>query len=312
MSDPRRYRDSEEHPVLRAALQAGGDDRAPEGTQEKMLAALGLGTVVAVVGSASAGAGASAAGAGAGAGAAGAGGAAMGAKLVAGSVIVKWGLVLALAGGGAAAWAVAGDAPKGATKAAAPAPVIAASHAIETAPAPALAPPSSAEEASAAPRNIEPAAQPPVEPAPLAVAPPGALSGTEAFAKAAPARGLPVAPPRVAEPTSATSATSGSATEGQPPAPRGSVLAEERALLSEANAAVRNHDAGAANRILDQYEARFAYGSLAVEAEALRVEAAVLVDPARARTLARAFVERHPSSPVAPRMRRVADGLRTE
>jgi hypothetical protein len=85
-------------------------------------------------------------------------------------------------------------------------------------------------------------------------------------------------------------------------------LADEIAQLEIALAAVRRHDALAALATLDTYDARFPAGRLAPEALAARVEATLAAgDHAHARELAAHFLDAHPTSPLARRVRALVE-----
>ena len=82
-------------------------------------------------------------------------------------------------------------------------------------------------------------------------------------------------------------------------------LAAERALLTDARAAMQAADAPRALAILDDHEHRFARGQLAEERDALRVAALWLAgDHAGARRHADEFARRHPDSLFLPSVRR--------
>ena len=82
-------------------------------------------------------------------------------------------------------------------------------------------------------------------------------------------------------------------------------LAAERALLTDARAAMQASDAPRALAILDNHEHRFARGQLAEERDALRVAALWLAgDRQGARSRAEAFARRHPDSLFLPSVER--------
>lgn len=95
-----------------------------------------------------------------------------------------------------------------------------------------------------------------------------------------------------------------------PPAPRSAPsasIAEELGSLDAARTALAAGDAAGALARLDEHSRRFPRGSLALEAEVLRIEAlAKSGSQAAAATRARAFVARYPSSVFTPRVRRIA------
>lgn len=290
MSDPKRYRDTEQHLALHAALDAAAGDHAPPGTQAKMLAALGMG----------AGAG------GAGSGTLSGAGAASGAAALLGSTAAKVALGVVVLATLTATWVAVSIAPRGredvSAKAAA-APDAEPVAAVREVPPPVV---SATTEAPVTPRRAATSAEESArgEPTPAAPATPATLRAAPRPADAL----APTEAPTASALTPPRAATEEAVDGGALPTARPSTLTEELALLADANAALRRRDAAGATRALDEYQARFPRGSLSVEAEALRVETVSATDPERARLLARAFVERHPSSPVAARMRRIADG----
>ena len=82
-------------------------------------------------------------------------------------------------------------------------------------------------------------------------------------------------------------------------------LAQEAALLRRARAQLRDGDATAALRVLDEHTRRFADGALVEEALVLRIDARCAAGQSeRARADADTFLRRHPSSPLAARVRR--------
>lgn len=82
-------------------------------------------------------------------------------------------------------------------------------------------------------------------------------------------------------------------------------LAQEAALLRRARAQLRDGDATAALRVLDEHTRRFADGALVEEATVLRIDARCAAGQSeRARADADAFLRRYPRSPLAARVRR--------
>jgi outer membrane protein assembly factor BamD (BamD/ComL family) len=76
------------------------------------------------------------------------------------------------------------------------------------------------------------------------------------------------------------------------------------ALLGEAQAAIQRGDFTAALGKLDEHTRTFPSGALGEEAAAARVVALCGAGRAEeAQTLAKTFLARHPSSPLAPRVR---------
>lgn len=88
-----------------------------------------------------------------------------------------------------------------------------------------------------------------------------------------------------------------------PPSAPASV-AEEMALVDRIRSAAAAGNDGEALRLLDEHHARFPAGMLVEEAEVMRIEShARLSRPDTAAQLARRFLEAHPASPYAPRVR---------
>jgi len=81
-------------------------------------------------------------------------------------------------------------------------------------------------------------------------------------------------------------------------------LQDEITLLAEANAALRASDAPRALALLRDYDARFPHGMLREEVEASRIISHCQLTPGPvAAADASAFLDRHPASPLAPRVR---------
>lgn len=92
-----------------------------------------------------------------------------------------------------------------------------------------------------------------------------------------------------------------------------SALSRELAFLESARRALSAGAPAAAGAALDHYEAEFPSGSLRVEAAALRIEAiGQSGDAVRARELAESFLNDHPTSPLAERVRAVARAFHRE
>lgn len=156
-------------------------------------------------------------------------------------------------------------------------------HAAKSAPAPLVAP------APSPPVVAPPAVAPPAVAAP-AVLPPPTIA---APSLAAPAPSPPTELPRPAH--------------AAPPhhAAHHADLAAERALLTDARAAVQASDATRALALLDNHARRFAHGQLAEERDALRVGALWLAgDHDAARRHADEFARRHPDSLFLPSVQR--------
>jgi hypothetical protein len=136
---------------------------------------------------------------------------------------------------------------------------------------------------------------------------------------------LPAPAPAIAPPPVVFEAPAPAAPKAEPRAHRTHVaapvrepaptnrLAEETALLGSANGALRAGDARRALGLLDDYDHRYPSGVLREEVLATRLIARCQLagaqgdslddTAARARTEARAFLARHPASPLAPRVR---------
>jgi len=81
-------------------------------------------------------------------------------------------------------------------------------------------------------------------------------------------------------------------------------LQDEITLLADANAALRASDAPRALGLLRDYDARFPHGMLREEVEASRIISHCQLTRGPAATAAAsAFLDRHPASPLAPRVR---------
>ena len=84
-------------------------------------------------------------------------------------------------------------------------------------------------------------------------------------------------------------------------------LRDEIALIDAARGAIKTGAADRALVLLRRYTIAYAAGTFRPEAEALRIEAlAQIGQTARARTLARDFVAKHPNSPLADRVAHIA------
>jgi hypothetical protein len=118
-------------------------------------------------------------------------------------------------------------------------------------------------------------------------------------------------PPRLSTPvrnvlTEATIARSNDTHPAAPP-PRSS-LGDEMELVDAARAELRKGDVSSALSRLEVHASRFPSGILAVERDALRIEAlAARGAEAEALVAARAFALAHPGAPLPPRARRVLE-----
>ena len=92
-----------------------------------------------------------------------------------------------------------------------------------------------------------------------------------------------------------------------------SELREEAALVDEARRALAVGDTASASERLSRADARFPRGRLLEEREALAVRiAAAAGDGARAARLARAFLEKHPTSPLRPAIEPLSKKIENE
>lgn len=147
--------------------------------------------------------------------------------------------------------------------------------------------------------DSEPSSPPPV--ARNGVSPSGPPVVSEAIAVAAPPE-QPSAP-------SSPSATAGvsdpdSGQVARPPATAGVGIQEQIALIDRARAAAAAGDPAAVLSAVDAYQRRFPKGVLGQEAALLRIEALLSRgDTAKATRLGQQFLELHPRSALAPRLR---------
>jgi hypothetical protein len=84
-------------------------------------------------------------------------------------------------------------------------------------------------------------------------------------------------------------------------------LREEIDLLDRAREALARGAAQRALRVLGRHRARFAHGTLAPEAEALRIEALAQLGDARARSAAQRFISTYPAHPLRERVGALAE-----
>lgn len=129
---------------------------------------------------------------------------------------------------------------------------------------------------------------------------------TEAPARRAPSRA--VVEPRVSAPPTVEPATPAPvprkrAVERRVAAAPGGTLADETALLRQADRALRAGDRSAALASLDEHAARFPAGALAMERTALRLIVSCDLGVAQQGTIA-AYLAAHPGAPLAARVRR--------
>ena len=139
--------------------------------------------------------------------------------------------------------------------------------------------------------------------APIA-APPGAAAqrSPSVVASAAPSDEAPK-PSVVAEAPKPAPEAPKPSPEAPKPAEKPS-LADEVAALDAAREALRSGNASQALRALDDHDRRFRGGMLGMEATVMRIEALVVRgDRATAARIGRAFLDAHPRSPHAPRVR---------
>ncbi|MFO0641965.1 MAG: hypothetical protein U0183_22265 [Polyangiaceae bacterium] len=188
------------------------------------------------------------------------------------------------------------------------------------APAP-LAPPTHADAPPArlsalpAPRASAEVAAEPVEVAPVVTAPLAAPAIDEPKPSAAVVARPEIAPAKSAPLVAVPERPSASPSEAPPAAPKASGsttrVADEVAMLDRAKARLAANDPAEALAILAEYGHAFPRPVLYEEALALRVEALVRQGRrAEAEALARPFLEKSPSSPVAARVVRALEGSR--
>ena len=139
---------------------------------------------------------------------------------------------------------------------------------------------------------------PPVSPSPLAV--PTHANGAGAPSKlSTPVRNVP------------TEATIARSHDTRPAAPERSTLGDEMELVDAARAELRRGDVSSALSRLEVHAARFPSGTLAIERDALRIEAlGAQGREAEARAAARHFAVAHPGAPLPPRARKALEGDR--
>jgi hypothetical protein len=150
-------------------------------------------------------------------------------------------------------------------------------------------------------RAMAPAPTPVLAPAPAPVAPPP----PPVFAPVIEPTPAP-APAPAAHPAPAHHAHAAAPAHADAAAASTNRLAEETALLAAANGELRRGDARRALSLLDDYDHRYPSGVLREEVLATRVIARCQLGDApdkAARRGASAFLARHPSSPLAPRVR---------
>ena len=111
-----------------------------------------------------------------------------------------------------------------------------------------------------------------------------------------------IAPP-ADEPARPASIQRRRAVERKVTAAPSSTLADETALLRQADRALRAGDRSAALALLDDHAARFPAGALAMERTALRLVVSCELGVAQQGTVA-AYLAEHPGSPLAARVRR--------
>lgn len=142
--------------------------------------------------------------------------------------------------------------------------------------------------------------------APQAPGPVGPMVSAEPSA-AAPHPALPAALPAPSRDVELDGATTHEAS-GSFEAPRMEQLSREVAVLKQARSALASGDVTQAQLALNRYRSEFPVGVLAMEAAALQIETAfALGDRERGAALAAAFLRDHATSPLAARVRAVAD-----
>ena len=271
MSEPRLLREGTARGFDRALLESARGDRAPEGSEDLALAALGLGAIAVTGAAAVAAHGMSAPPA------------AIGASKLASAVLLKWlGISLAVT-----------------VAVSAPVTYVVVSRA-ERAEAVAV------EETAATAHGPAPRTAP--GPRAAAVVPTATIADVEE-AKAADAGGA-LTDPALAfvAPPSSTAARTVALPRGGAAAPARSApsLSPELDVLDRARQALAAHDPIAARAALDEYQRRFPNGSLREEAELASIETLVQSgDTAGAREAADRFLANHPESAYAGRVRAI-------
>jgi hypothetical protein len=128
-------------------------------------------------------------------------------------------------------------------------------------------------------------------------------SAPPAVAPIAPTASVVPEAPRVAV-TAPTAVKPRSPTASSPAPAQATPVEDELTLLRRAKARIAANDPQGALETLDAYAKAYPKGTFGEEAAALRVEAFVATgDRARAQSAADAFLERHPESPYAQRIR---------
>lgn len=270
MTDPRLLREGTPRTFDRALLESARDDRAPDGSEDRALAALGVGVAIAgAVVVASHGASAPPA--------------AAAVSKLATAVFLKWlgvGLAVTMATAAPVTYLVVTRAK---TEAVAPPAVSAAPAASAAVPAPARTPGAAqADDTPGISADSLPTASEPSAAAPVTVPTPAPATTT---ARAASSATSPVA---VAPARSADS------------------LSPELDVLDRVRAALAAHDPATARQALDEYDRRFPHGSLREEAELASIETLVASgNTAAAHEAALRFIAAHPSSAFGGRVRAI-------
>lgn len=274
MTDPRLLREGAPRLFDRALLESARDDRAPDGSEERALAALGIGAV-AITGAAmvaSQGAGVPPATA--------------AVTKIATAAVLKWfgvGLAVTMVTAAPVTYLVVSSAN-------APAVVAPANSGVD-AQARAPSKPSPSIAAHSTGREREHREEVPAVPAALLPAVPKA--------SAVPAT-LPTAPS--AAPRALSAASPGEAS----PARSASALSPELDILDRARAALAAHDPAGARVALEEYRRRFPQGSMREEAELASIETLVSSgDATGAHDAALRFLAAHPSSTYGGRIRAI-------
>lgn len=274
MTDPRLLREGTPRLFDRALLESARDDRAPDGSEERARAALGIGAVAITGAAVIASQGASAPPA------------AAAVTKIATAVVLKWlgvGLAVTMVTAAPVTYLLVSSAP-------APA-VVAPADSGGGAQARA---PSKSSSSTAAPSTGREREEPEELPAV-----PAALLPSVPEASAVPGT-LPPAP--AAAPRASSAASPGDAA----PARNASGLAPELDVLDRARAALAAHDPAGARAALEEYQRRFPQGSMREEAELASIETLVSSgDTAGAHDAALRFLAAHPSSTYGARIRAI-------
>ena len=129
---------------------------------------------------------------------------------------------------------------------------------------------------------------------------------TQSVAQETPAPVPEVAPATVPTPVASAEKRVAAPSIARPQA-SGNTLADEYALISRAQGALKMHDASLALSLVNEHASRFPKGQLGEERDALKVLSICSLGRPDARSSAERFLKNHPSSPFALRIRTACD-----